>query len=155
MTTQKEKQRNEKYIASSKKVLLSLLIAIIIGFGLGYLLYPVMGYFTFLFILILIIFIIINSSIAVDIAFAVGLIVGIFICLFFIPSSSVAPSPSYYQGIVQGIGSGPHNNYIQFTSGTTLYGNVTHISNLSIGATCTLLLNQSYTTFFINGTCKR
>ncbi|MEM4097289.1 MAG: hypothetical protein QXS81_01200 [Candidatus Micrarchaeaceae archaeon] len=93
-------------------------------------------------------------------AFIAGLFIGIIMVILIGASSHAGTSasnsvPSYYEGIVQGIGTGPNNNYVQFTSGTTLEGNVSKISNLSIGATCKLLLYQGSAFLFINGTCEK
>ncbi|MEM4098026.1 MAG: hypothetical protein QXS81_05005 [Candidatus Micrarchaeaceae archaeon] len=173
MTTQKTKDKKEQQTLA--------ILFITIGFGLGGLLYFVMGFPNALLgavgivILVSILYLVglFGISYEVDLngpyyhtspnpkyavlipALVVGMIVGIFIFFFISPASHVAPSPSYYQGIVQGIGTGPHNNYVQFTSGTTLDGNVSNISNLSIGATCKLLLYPGSALLFINGTCER
>ena len=63
---------------------------------------------------------------------------------------------SYYEGTVQAIVMNAPGflSYVQFTSGQKEYGNLSAINNLSIGADCRLLLNQSNQNGFIKGACK-
>ncbi len=65
--------------------------------------------------------------------------------------------PPTYSGIVEAI----YNNspsyspsYVAFTSGDKFYGNLSEISNLSVGSICKLVLNANETMWFINGTCE-
>ncbi len=63
-----------------------------------------------------------------------------------------APPPTY-SGVVEAI----YNNspsYVEFTSGDQFYGNLSKISNLSVGSVCELVLNNNETMWFINGTCE-
>ncbi len=66
--------------------------------------------------------------------------------------TSPTPPPTY-SGVVEAI----YNNsqsYIEFTSGDKFYGNLSKISNLSVGSICKLVLNNNQTMWFINGTCE-
>ncbi|MEM3860832.1 MAG: hypothetical protein QXS81_04990 [Candidatus Micrarchaeaceae archaeon] len=93
-------------------------------------------------------------TILIPMLFGIGILAGILLFSVTPTSYTTHTTPSYYEGIVQGMDIS-HSGYVQFTSGSTLYGNVSRIVNLSLGATCMLLLNQSNSADFINGTCKR
>ena len=62
--------------------------------------------------------------------------------------------PSTYQGIVQAIYTNNPSS-ITFTSGSKWQGNISRVSNLTIGAVCTLIQNDSREWAFISGTCMR
>lgn len=89
-------------------------------------------------------------------AFLVSVLVSIsFVQIYPFQANSISTAtipPSTYQGIVQAIYTNSPSS-ITFTSGQTWQGNISKVSNLSIGAVCTLIqyrLGQS----FIDGTCK-
>ncbi|MEM3414801.1 MAG: hypothetical protein QW575_04460 [Thermoproteota archaeon] len=175
MPTQKEIKKHKTLMID---LFVAILIVAFIGFILGDILYHILGLpmaiigalglsiaslfvFALLFATFTTLFgkasalsIIMNSD-WLPIALVISSIASIIIFYFINPPPYTPTSYSYYQGIVQGIGTGPNNNYVQFISGTTLQGNASRISNLSIGATCKLLLSQDSASFFINGTCTR
>ena len=91
------------------------------------------------------------------IVFAILLIlgIGIFVYSIYDVFQITATTNSTYQGIVQAIYT--HNqsstSAITFTTGLTWHGNLSRVSNLSIGADCTLTSNEDSLTFS-SGACK-
>ena len=65
---------------------------------------------------------------------------------------STTTIPNTYQGIVQGIYTNNPSS-ITFTTGQTWQGNISKISNLSIGADCTLI-QEGQQGFFTSGVCR-
>ena len=72
-----------------------------------------------------------------------------------VPIDVSATTNSTYQGIVQAIYTNNQSSTsaITFTTGLTWHGNLSRVSNLSIGADCTLILNKGSLTFS-SGACK-
>ena len=72
-----------------------------------------------------------------------------------ITSTTTTIPQSYYEGTVQAISMNAPGflSYVQFTTGQKEYGNLSMISNLSVGVNCKLLLNQNISDTFISGAC--
>ena len=65
-----------------------------------------------------------------------------------------SPPPSTYQGTVEAIYTNNPSS-ITFTSGERWTGNISRVSNLSIGAICKLIQNVSISQQFDSGTCTK